>query len=131
MLYHGQVVHRHTSSNIVPWSGGTPVYQVECCTMVGWYTDVPGQMLYHGLCGTPAYQVECCTMVGWYTDVPGQMLYHGWVVHRRTRSNVVPCSGGTPTYQVECYTMVGWYTDGLLPCCGGGACEVRRRTGQW
>ena len=22
-------------------------------------------------------------------------------------------------------------TDGLLPCCGGGACEVRRRTGQW
>ena len=22
-------------------------------------------------------------------------------------------------------------TDGLLPCCGGGACEARRRTGQW
>ena len=50
-------------------------------------------------------------MIGWYIDIPGQMLYHGWVVHRRTRSNVVPWSGGTPTYQVEYYTVAGWYTD--------------------
>ena len=140
MLYLGRVVHRCTSLNVVPWPGGTPLYQFECCTMagwytdvpgmnvvpmVGWYTDVPGRMLYHGwvvhrptrsnvvpwLGGTPTYQVKCCTMAGWYTDVPGRMLYHGWVVHQHTRSNVVPWLGGTPTYEVECCTMVRWYTD--------------------
>ena len=81
MLYHGQVVHLRISLNVVPWTGGTPTYQFECCTMAGWYTEVPVQM-----------------------------LYHGWVVHRRTSLNVVPWPGSTPMYQFECCTMAGWYT---------------------
>ena len=55
MLFHGRVVHRRTSSNVVPSPGGTR--RTSSNVVLG-----PG--------GTPTYQFECCTMAGWYTDVP-------------------------------------------------------------
>ena len=41
-------------------------------------------------------------------------------------------SGTELTLVAPFWTQRPWFADLLLlPCCGGGACEVRRRTGQW